>query len=928
MANYVVPQVLVFQEFNLVPATNIRPLPAFISGGHAHLVRYSDSDEKPNGLLGYYDALDDAAYSWPTRPAGALIDTSYTKLYLDNALLKYFADDLSEGSTITKVTGYKNRIRSNTVAFVANGEAYPRDDQFYDRDVKIGDVAYVRVADAGLWTYVNGFAGEAVAAVIDTLEYDDDNTVSRSALTQASKIGGADNCVDISASSAAAYNGLATGDEVETYTITVLESSVGGDATTARLRVDSASGNDDVASFAPSAFGVATPIGANGATATWNTGSGACEDEAESDGVADGDFIAGQKFRLKVYQAFSAPTAASSGSYTGPRDLTYIVTVSRGGLFAGGAKPQITVTTDRGEDVSGPTNVNASGVAVAVGTYGVNVAFTGTMLNAGDKYYIPVTAATTGSKQTLILGHDLPAEVADGEEVGLTLYIRKNIEIGMNRTGQAPLTNWEQSDTELTVKSGVTAYDSSWTDSGVPLALPVFSSEAAGYGKLYVEYRAWRSDLAFEVGTITDVADLNTLIPGSLTPDNPLKNGVFKALANANGQPVTFCAVVDPTDPDNWVDTLDLIDGRDDVYGMVPLTRDQTVIDLFAAHADSQSAPEYGRWRVLWVSLAGQPIKAVVTEALSSDLEPVLAKLEDDPNTSGTQYTLLTVPAGNGQFIANGVQPGDVVRYLYTTDGFGTESYSEFVVDAILSENTLRLVTGNGTAVNLAQKVEIWRNLTKTEQATEIGLKAGAYANRRVRAVWPDTISSGGTSMEGYHLCAALAGLCSGVVPHQGLTHLAISGFDDVSRTVDVFNRTQLNLMAGSGTWIVTQDLQSGEIFTRHAVTTAAYDDLNAREEMIVRNVDSISYQFQDRFAPYIGVANVTPTLIDIIRTETQALIQFLKSNYYTQTLGGQLIDATITDLRPSLLAADRIVLAVSMTVPKSLNNLEAHLVI
>ena len=92
--------------------------------------------------------------------------------------------------------------------------------------------------------------------------------------------------------------------------------------------------------------------------------------------------------------------------------------------------------------------------------------------------------------------------------------------------------------------------------------------------------------------------------------------------------------------------------------------------------------------------------------------------------------------------------------------------------------------------------------------------------------------------------------------------------------------------------------------------------------------MDSISYQFQDRFAPYIGVANVTPTMLDVVRTETQALVQFLKSNYYTQTLGGQLIDATITDLRPSLLAANRIVLAVKLTIPYSLDNLEAHLVI
>ena len=49
MATYVVPQVLVFQELTLAPQADIRPLPAHISGGHAHLIRYDDEDEKEEG---------------------------------------------------------------------------------------------------------------------------------------------------------------------------------------------------------------------------------------------------------------------------------------------------------------------------------------------------------------------------------------------------------------------------------------------------------------------------------------------------------------------------------------------------------------------------------------------------------------------------------------------------------------------------------------------------------------------------------------------------------------------------------------------------------------------------------------------------------------------------------------------------------------
>ena len=79
------------------------------------------------------------------------------------------------------------------------------------------------------------------------------------------------------------------------------------------------------------------------------------------------------------------------------------------------------------------------------------------------------------------------------------------------------------------MNSGIIAYDSTWTDDGVLLALDVHSSADAGYGKAYVEYRAWLSTLCYEINSITDVGDIDD-IAGSLTPDNPLKWGVYKAL--------------------------------------------------------------------------------------------------------------------------------------------------------------------------------------------------------------------------------------------------------------------------------------------------------------------------------------------------------------------------------------------------------------
>ena len=68
MATYVLPQVLVFQEFSIVPAAAATPLAAHISGPHAKLIRYAEADERDTGKLDYYDRLLDTAFALPGRP--------------------------------------------------------------------------------------------------------------------------------------------------------------------------------------------------------------------------------------------------------------------------------------------------------------------------------------------------------------------------------------------------------------------------------------------------------------------------------------------------------------------------------------------------------------------------------------------------------------------------------------------------------------------------------------------------------------------------------------------------------------------------------------------------------------------------------------------------------------------------------------------
>jgi hypothetical protein len=164
------------------------------------------------------------------------------------------------------------------------------------------------------------------------------------------------------------------------------------------------------------------------------------------------------------------------------------------------------------------------------------------------------------------------------------------------------------------------------------------------------------------------------------------------------------------------------------------------------------------------------------------------------------------------------------------------------------------------------------------------------------------------------------------VVPHQGLTQLEISGFTSVPRTTELFSRANLNTMAGGGVWIVTQDPGTGKIYTRHALTTSDVDTVDQKEEMVTRNLDAISYFMLDRLSPYIGIANVTPKMLDLLGAEMDSALAFLGSNNPVSRLGPQVIEGTVRELRAHATQRDRIVIGVDLVLPAPLNNIDLTL--
>jgi hypothetical protein len=193
--------------------------------------------------------------------------------------------------------------------------------------------------------------------------------------------------------------------------------------------------------------------------------------------------------------------------------------------------------------------------------------------------------------------------------------------------------------------------------------------------------------------------------------------------------------------------------------------------------------------------------------------------------------------------------------------------------------------------------------------------------------VWPDTIESSGTVMEGYFLAASLAGLSAGLLPQQPLTRVEVVGYSRVNRSSVKFNRAQLDALAVAGVYIVTQN-SDGKIYTRHAVTTGEYADINQREESVTRNVDSISYVLRDSLDPFIGIYSINASIVSKIEHLVDIELKKLIADYSTSASGPQVIAFTDLVIAQDALARDKINITVNLTVPYALNSIAVTLIV
>ena len=914
MASFI-PQVLVYTDFQSSSTPTGTPMRATIVGPHAQLVRYTVAAEKSSGLLGTYNPATSVTYPWPSLGAGGRVDMAYPSagLWLENAQLSFFSDQIGSGQTVTPVSGHPNQITIGGPNGFAATASTSRLAGLYGRDVQLGDRVLLSAVVSGTPytynSYVTGLVGDSVAASsVSTL--DAGNIATQSGSVTTTQTAGVANSNSLIGDNTT-YNGLPFGHINETYTITVIQGSTGTDPTTALVSVRSASGTDDTPSIAPAAYDTYVTAGIRGFRFKFHFTTSASA------------LVVGQTFQVVVAQAFTSTAVTVGGTYAGTANDTYIVTVVRGGLIGESdptKTPQWVVTTARGTDASGLFTPAAANTAYTIGTKGVTLKLNAgtTGVATGDRYYVAVTAATTGRLGTLTLADPLPTGMQAASDMNLNLYVQQTIQVNTNRLGYDPLLNWSADPIAgITVPSGMIVQVSGFVDlSSNPIGLTVLG------GTLYAQYRAWLPDLSATVGLASTTADLAAQISGTLDPDNPLAWGVYKAITNANGVGVKYIGVSNPADPNSWATALSYLVGDDEVYNVVPLSDNPAVFNLVAAHVQSLSSPEKALERAAFIGLAANPTFQLVGPTTSTDGSVVLATIGDDPNTVGTQYTLLTVTSGNTSFLTAGVQAGDQV-YFNFSNSFGQSIHSTYTVASVVSQTALVLTTGLNAPVTVPQRVEIWHNRTNTEIVNDVIARAAGFANTRICCPFTDLISTVNPATRIYYVASALAGLASGVLPHQGLTSVAISGFSDTMAAKGYLTGDQVATLCGSGVWTVTRvtTVSNDAIITRLATTTLT-TPLSSREEMVRRNVDELTKFIRADFSQYLGNTNVTTTAASMLRVQLDAA-HSAKKVPSSDRLGAQLIDATNVSIAPSALYADRFVITATWTVPSPLNTIE-----
>lgn len=920
------PQLVINQRFAVRPAGTQRRTSVLLFGGLAQTVRFNNTQEKQNGFLGIYDDSPDlidgvpqTLYTWPHLNPGNTVDPSFTKLFVEDGLFRYFTDDskhavLRSQRNLVRLPDY---ILSTDLFGVSN---------VVDSGIQVGDIVRILGLDDQLelfefFSYVIGVRGDLIPASVGTPQAAETNYVNASASTGSVQYGGNWAPTDIEVTpNANLYDGRATGHMTEMYTLTVIEpGTVGGAGGNIVLSVTSASGQDNTA---PITLTNASPqtiaVGTRGLTVVLEADS--------TNSLQVGDFV-----NIAIQQKLVQRTLAISGSYIGNTDRTYIVQVVDGGNLSD-STTRVRVTSQDGTDI---TTIKPAGPTFSLGSFGLIGTFTATDgLSRGDTWVVNAVASKEGIKRTVILAHELPNNVLVDNvdaELEVSFYRKKTAEIPYNSVLPG-INNYETESTQIKVRGGIVM-----TFGDITLGGTAIESELVGYSdksefsKLFVNYRAWYP-ASSDVFSITSRTDLSTALEGVTDPDNPLKYGVSVTRQTAGGETIYVYNVGDPTNMSNWQTAFDRANRSRAVYSYVPLTHNQDVLQMAAAAVSAANSTDLNSYRVLWASSERVTNAPVLDSSFTTNNAVALAVVEDNVLAAGTQYTQVRITSGNADLQTLGIRVGDLVRYNFSIDNWGNEVYDQRIVTEVRSATTLIVDSSLGQQV-IPYRIEIHRNFNSTDLRSIYGQVAASWNSDLVRFVLAPEIQVGSFVLPSFYAAAMVAGLRSNLLPHAPLSTQAIPGVQYVFG-LDLFSDNDLNIMAAQGAMICHLDENVGTVRVRHGVTTGDTNQLALREESMVTARHIALFTFHSRLEGYVGRINLSEDgdefdiLSEQIRAELESAGNELRTFGFTPELGGVIRGLTITSIQQSTLQADELIIDGELELGKPGNKITFNVLV
>ncbi|MDY6957888.1 MAG: hypothetical protein SVK08_01890 [Halobacteriota archaeon] len=274
----------------------------------------------------------------------------------------------------------------------------------------------------------------------------------------------------------------------------------------------------------------------------------------------------------------------------------------------------------------------------------------------------------------------------------------------------------------------------------------------------------------------------------------------------------------------------------------------------------------------------------------------------------------------SGDYLSQGALPGDrFYPYSDSDKKTATQLIEEhdggYLIWGVEDASTLWLtpVDTNDTYVDFTNPTyaagtiyyDIKRDLTKNEQAEAIADVAKSYKNKRVYLVWPPTTilstDEGDVEAESYYACAAVSGLIAGLPPQYPFSGLGISGIKGIKYSNDYFSKTQLDIMAEAGVFILTQANPEALPMIRHQLSTDM-DTLEESELSIVKDVDWYSLYCKMSLKKFTeGGYNIYDDTIRLVEGAQSAINEQVVNDMIVPKAGPVMTEADVVAVRANL---------------------------